>query len=246
MTPHTPGGTVQSARSLLTVAAVAAGALVVPLAGAASAHVTVQAPGATQGGYTKLTFRVPSEKDVPTTGLEIAFPEDTPIASVRVKPTPGWTYQLTTGAPAAPLENHGTPVEEVVQRIVWTVAEGDPGIGPTEFAEFEVSAGPLPEVDRLLFPALQTYADGEVVRWIEEPVASGAEPEKPAPVLELAAAQDAAEDAGAAPAGDIDAQTVAATEPADSSSGLAVTALVVAGLALASAAASLVVGRRRA
>ncbi len=46
----------------------------------ASAHVTVQGPGATQGGFTKLTFRVPTEKDVATTKIEIAFPVDTPIA----------------------------------------------------------------------------------------------------------------------------------------------------------------------
>jgi hypothetical protein len=63
-----------------------------------------------------------------------------------------------------------------------------------------VSMGPLPKVDQVVFKTLQTYSDGEVVRWIEEPATDGTEPEKPAPTLKLTAA-------GAAPA-------AAATGPA--------------------------------
>jgi periplasmic copper chaperone A len=49
-----------------------------------------------------------------------------------------------------------------------------------------VSVGPLPsDVDSLVFKALQTYDNGEVVRWIEEETPGGAEPERPAPVLKL-------------------------------------------------------------
>jgi uncharacterized protein len=231
----------------VTALTAAAGLLLVPLAGTASAHVTVQGPGATQGGYTKLTFRVPTEKDVPTTQIEIAMPEDTPIASMRVMPKPGWTYQMTKGAPAAPLEVHGEAVTEVVQRITWTVAPGNAGIGATEFDEFEVSAGPLPETDQLVFKALQTYADGEVVRWIEEPVEGGEEPEKPAPVLALAAAEPepGADGATASAAGtDLDVQNVSAVTDAGPD-GLTVTALVLAGLALATAVASLLRGHGR-
>ena len=40
----------------------------------------------------------------------------------------------------------------------------------------------------MTFPAIQTYSSGEEVSWIEATPASGAEPEHPAPVLELAAA----------------------------------------------------------
>ncbi len=214
--------------------------LLLPLAGTASAHVTVQGPGATQGGYTKLTFRVPSEKDVPTTKIEIAFPTDTPIASLRVKPHAGWTAQLVKGAPATPLEVHGEKVTEVVQRIVWTAAPGNAGIGATEFDEFEVSAGPLPTTDTLVFKALQTYADGEVVRWIEEAAPGGAEPEKPAPVLQLAApAPDAVPVSSTTAAGETD-------EAGSGSSGLAGAALGVSVLALLAAGFSLVTRRRSA
>lgn len=220
--------------------------LLLPLAGTAAAHVTVQGPGATQGGFTKLTFRVPTEKDVPTTKIEIAMPEDTPIPSMRVKPKPGWTYVMTKAAPKVPVEAHGEPVTEVVTRITWTLAAGNEGIGATEFDEFEVSAGPLPETEQLVFKALQTYADGEVVRWIEEPVEGGEEPEKPAPVLKLAAAQEGSDGAtaSAAPSTDLDAENAAANSDTGTNS-LTVAALVVAGLALLTAIGALLRGRGR-
>ena len=61
-------------------------------------------------------------------------------------------------------------------------------------------------------------------------------------MLELAAAEDEA-----AATTEIDAEPAAATEPADGAgNGLSVAALAVAGLALAAAAGSLVLGRRRA
>ena len=44
----------------------------------------------------------------------------------------------------------------------------------------------------MIFKALQTYSDGEISRWIDEPVEGGEEPEHPAPVLKLAKAADAA------------------------------------------------------
>jgi uncharacterized protein YcnI len=231
-------------RRLLTTAAGTLTLLLVPLAGSASAHVTVQGPGATQGGFTKLTFRAPTEKDVPTTKLEIAFPAEHPIASVRVKPQPGWTYTLTKGPPSVPLEREGEPVTEVVQRITWTVADGNQGIGPTEFGEFEVSAGRLPEVDRLVFKALQTYADGEVVRWIEEPVEGGEEPEKPAPVLELAPAEPE-DGAVVEPVSNVAQPVATTTDAGDSSTALAAAALGVALVALLLAGFNLLSGRKR-
>ncbi|NED89124.1 DUF1775 domain-containing protein, partial [Streptomyces sp. SID11233] len=56
---------------------------------------------------------------------------------------------------------------------------------------FPLSLGPLPEdADQLVFKALQTYSNKEVVRWIEEPKSDGSEPDDPAPVLVLSAAAD--------------------------------------------------------
>nr|WP_239107867.1 YcnI family protein [Spirilliplanes yamanashiensis] len=174
----------------MLLAAAGATVLAVLATGApALAHVTVSAPAAVQGGYTRAAVSVPNESDTASTvKVELFMPEQTPVASVRTTPIAGWTATVEKGKPAVPLESHGTPVTEVVTKITWTAAAGG-GVKPGEFAEFPLSMGPLPAAPRLVFKALQTYSDGNVSRWIEEPPAAGGEePESPAPVLALAAA----------------------------------------------------------
>jgi len=169
--------------ALFALAASAAG--VFALAGPAAAHVTVNPREATQGGYTRVAFRVPTESDTAsTTKVEVVLPEAAPIASVSTMPVPGWTVKVERTRPAKPVEAHGAQITEVVSKITWTAGPAA-AIKPGEFQEFPVSLGPLPEVDRLVFKALQTYSDGAIVRWIEEPVDGGEEPEHPAPVLKL-------------------------------------------------------------
>ncbi len=61
--------------SRAVVTTVATGSAVLLAAGIASAHVSVVAPGAAQGGYSVLTFRVPTESDTAsTTKLTVALP----------------------------------------------------------------------------------------------------------------------------------------------------------------------------
>jgi uncharacterized protein YcnI len=170
-------------RRLLLATAVATGALLV-LAGPAAAHVTVSSPSAEQGGFATLTFQVPNEEaDAGTNRLEVTLPEDHPLPFVSVQPVPGWTATLERTALDEPVEVEGEELTEAVSRITW---EGGP-IQPGQFQQFLVSAGPLPEdVEQLEFPAVQTYDNGEVSRWIEPPPEGGEEPEFPAPVLELA------------------------------------------------------------
>lgn len=179
----------------------------------AAAHVTVNPQEAAKGGFAKLAFRVPNEREAPATvQVEIVFPSDHPLRSVSVRPRPGWTYSV---------EREG----EAVARITWTGGV----IRPGEFEEFEVSGGPLPtDADRLVFRALQTYDNGEVVRWIEEAVEGGPEPEHPAPVLSLVEPVD--EEGPAGSDGDSDR--------------LAVGAAVAASLAVIVSAAALVRQRR--
>ena len=156
----------------------AAGALTLALAAPAAAHVTVQPGEATQGGYGAFAFRVPTERpDAGTVKLEVTLPAEHPIRSVRTKPMPGWTVSLTKNG-------------ETVRTITWTAGPGV-RIGPGEYQEFDVSAGPLPEdTDHLVLPVVQTYDSGEIVAW-DAPPAEGAEPEHPAPVLELIPEEDA-------------------------------------------------------
>ncbi|WP_238006360.1 YcnI family protein [Dactylosporangium sp. AC04546] len=212
----------QLARAGVAVVAAAAAALAFPAA--AGAHVTVNPGTATQGGYTKVTFRVPNEKDTASTvKLEIAIPTDKPVASVSLKPVAGWTAVAEKGKLATPIKTDDGEITEAVSKITWT-ADPASAIKPGTFQEFDVSLGPLPEADQIVFKALQTYSDGEIVRWIDEP-AAGAEAEHPAPVLKLSKAGTAA--------GSTAAQDAAATmnDGADDTDGTAIT-LAVAGLVL--------------
>ena len=142
----------------------------------ALAHVSVNPSEAAQGGFEKLTFRVPNEQDTAdTVKVEVKFPTDTPIASVSVKPHPGWTIDVKKDPLATPLTTDDGTVTEAVSLITWSGGK----IGPGEFDEFEVSVGPLPAVDSLKFPTVQTYSDGTVVSWIEDTPPGGAEPAHP-------------------------------------------------------------------
>jgi periplasmic copper chaperone A len=181
------------AGAALTAAAVAAFAF----PGAASAHVTVNPSTATQGGYAKVTFRVPNEKDdASTTKVEIAIPTDKPIASVSLKPVQGWTAVTENSKLATPIKTDDGEITEAVSKVTWTASAGAE-IKPHQFQEFDVSLGPLPTADQIVFKALQTYSDGEIVRWIDEP-AAGAEAEHPAPVLKLTKKADASAATGSA------------------------------------------------
>jgi uncharacterized protein YcnI len=208
-----------------------AAAFLLAVAGPASAHVTVNPNAATQGDYTKIAFRVPNETDsTDTTKLEVNLPTDTPIASVSLKPLPGWTATAVKSKLATPIKTDDGEVTEAITKITWTAGVGA-AIKPGQFQEFEVSLGPLPATKQVVFKALQTYSDGTVVRWIDEPTADGSEPEHPAPVLKLAAAT-ASTDAPVASG----APTVAAVAAADTSNdsgggsgtGWGIAALVVA------------------
>jgi uncharacterized protein YcnI/predicted anti-sigma-YlaC factor YlaD len=147
--------------------------------GSASAHVTAQPNTATQGSYSKIAFRVPNEEDnASTTKLEVTFPADHPIASVETKSVPGWTVQVDKAKLATPLKSDDGDITEAVSKITWTGGK----VTPDTFEEFEVSLGPLPtNTDILVFKAVQTYDNGDVVRWID----TGSEGEHPAPTVKL-------------------------------------------------------------
>ncbi|MDY0811007.1 YcnI family protein [Kitasatospora purpeofusca] len=172
--------------------ALAAAASVVALAGPAFAHVTVNPGSAEQGGYTAVDFRVPNENDAAgTVKLEVNLPLDHPLASVRTQPLPGWTSTVEKAKLDKPIKVHGNDVNEAVAKITWT-ADAGVKVAPGQFQEFRVSLGPLPtDTDALVFKALQTYDNGDVVRWIDEAKAGQPEPAKPAPVLKLTKAASA-------------------------------------------------------
>ena len=76
-----------------------------------------------------------------------------------------------------PLTSHGEEITEQVSRMIWTAESDKDGIRPGQFLDFPISVQiPGEAGDTLTFKALQTYDNGEVVRWIGAP-----ESEEPAP-----------------------------------------------------------------
>lgn len=177
--------------SRIAVATGVAASSVLLLSGTAFAHVSVQPEGeAAKGGYATVNFKVPNERDnASTVKLEVTVPIDHPLSSVMPQPVPGWKVEVTKSKLAKPLEVHGKQITEAVSKVTWT-ADGSK-IAPGQFQQFPVSLGRLPEdTDQLVFKALQTYDNKEVVRWIEETKEGAEEPESPAPVLKLSAATE--------------------------------------------------------
>ena len=151
---------------------------------AAQAHVTVQPDTAPAGGFTRLDVRVPNERDdAGTTKVDVQLPPGFIAASYE--PVPGWKVKVTRSKAAEPIDTgEGLKSDTQVSRITWT-GDGKEGVvAPGEFQDFGLSLK-MPEGkagDKLTFKALQTYDDGQVVRWIGPEDA-----DEPAPVVTLEA-----------------------------------------------------------
>ena len=228
---------------LLTVAA-AATAAVGLTALPALAHVTVNSPGATQGSFGVVTFRMPNEMDnANATELKVQLPPEQPLASVAVKPEPGWSYTITRAKLTTPIkDDDGNQVTDYVSVIDWKATAG--GIKPGEYEDFDLSVGPLPKAPSMTFKAIQTYSNGQTVDWIDVPAAgSTEEPDHPAPTLKLAPAGVTTTNTTAP------AASAAAESNDDSASKSSVTgAYVIGGIGLVAGLAALAVavsGRRR-
>ncbi|SEN41507.1 YcnI family copper-binding membrane protein [Actinacidiphila rubida] len=251
-------GTPTSSRTPLRTRAAAvaafAGGAVLLSAVPAFAHVTVQPSTAAKGSYSTVSFKVPNEQDTASTvRIEVNLPADHPIASVSLQPVPGWTAKVTTSKLTTPLKTDDGTVDQAVTKIVWSGGK----IAPGQFQQFPVSFGPLPDdTGSLVFKTLQTYDNGDIVRWIEVPQAGQAEPQNPAPSLTLTAASTAASGTAsgtagtpaAAPAGDASKDgTGPATAAAGSSSDGTARGLGIAGIVIGAAgvAFGVLAGRRR-
>ncbi|MEU4892276.1 YcnI family protein [Streptomyces sp. NPDC044780] len=240
-------------RRLPVLGCLTAGGLVLLAAGPAFAHVSVQPGQAEKGGYSTIDFKVPNERDDSSTvKLEVTLPSDHPLTSVMPQPVPGWDVKVTKSKLAKPVEVHGEKVSEAVTKVTWSGGKIEPGM----FQQFPLSVGQLPEdADQLVFKALQTYDNKEVVRWIEEPKEGAAEPENPAPVLKLVAPAEGSDgqDAGAASDKDDDSGTAGAEESASGdsdgkdSSDTTARVLGIAGIVVGAAGVvfGVVAGRRR-
>jgi len=131
--------------------AVALAVIMVPAV--ALAHAVVYPKTSKPGAYEKYMLRVPNERDVPTTRVELHFPDG--LRVVSFSDVPGWKLQTLT---------------DTAQRIigaVWT------GVLPKErFIEFPFVAVNPKDSTSLSWPTYQTYEGGERVEWTSPDTAS--------------------------------------------------------------------------
>ena len=228
-------------KKVLIGAVAGAAALLAPAA--AQAHVTLNPRDAAASSFTKLDVRVPTERDdASTTKVEVLLPPG--FVSASYQPQPGWSVKVSKTKLDTPVKTDDGEVTEQVSRITWTgTGKGVGKIGPGQFMDFPLSVQiPGKAGDTLTFKALQTYSDGQVVRWI------GSESsDHPAPTVQVTAAAGAHEAAATATPVPATSGGGASSGSGDSGSdGLAIVALVVGALGLLAGGAALATGRRRA
>ena len=116
------------------------------LPSAAYAHAVVFPKNSASGAYEKYVLRVPNEKGVPTTRVEIRFPSS--IRVVSFSDVAGWTLEQ---------------VRDSSNAIVGAVWTGN--LPPERFVEFPFVAVNPKEEATLTWPVYQTYSDNERVAW---------------------------------------------------------------------------------
>jgi uncharacterized protein YcnI len=215
--------------------AAATAAVLLALAPAASAHVTLQPDEVPAGDFTRLDVRVPNERDnADTTRVDVRFPPG--FLFVSYEPVPGWDVEVRMRELDRPVEQFGERITEEVDRVVFR-GDGETGIvRPGEFQDFGLSVGtPDKPGSTLRFPAVQTYSNGEAVRWI-----GPSDSEEPAPQVRLAAAEGGSGGAEEPAQG----QQAPTTEDDDSNT-LSIVALIVGALGLLAGVGALLLAGRR-
>jgi len=129
-------------RLLLT----ALGILIVAVPAAAPAHVTISPKSSNVGAWEKYVIRLPNEKPVATTALEIHFPAGLRVMSFEDKP--GWRVEELRDTAGA------------VIGARWTGQ-----LPPKRFIELGVIAVNPKTGTELVWSAVQSFADGTSVSW---------------------------------------------------------------------------------
>jgi periplasmic copper chaperone A len=166
-----------------TVLGAATAAAMLVFAGPALAHITVSPDSVQAGSTTVLTFHVPNEESkADTVKVDVQIPTDHPIAQLLVQPVPGWSVSVKTITLAKPLTTDDGTFSQAVSEVIWSGGK----ILPGQFQSFTISADPMPAGEsQVPFKAIQTYSNGDVVRWIDLQQPGQPAPAHPAPVVTL-------------------------------------------------------------
>jgi uncharacterized protein YcnI len=234
--------------------AIATAVALLAIPGSTAAHVTLQPNTAPAGQFVRLDVRVPSEQDKASTNkVDVRLPPGFIFASYEAEP--GWKVTVKRSKLDKPVTAEGEKFTEQVSRITWTGSGEQGKIGPGQFKDFGLSVQIPDKVGtKLKFPAIQTYDNGDVSRWI------GAESsEEPAALVEVTASSGEEHGSGGATGAEGTTGTEGSTGDTEETSGggeesgggdedsktLSIIALVVGGLGLVTGGAALSSARRR-
>ena len=153
------------------------------------AHVEVDPSSEPRGSAATFAFRAPNEEQgASTVRLDVQFPLNPPFANVLVEQKPGWTFTTQRSPLPKPITTDDGTFTSAVTEVTWVAASGG-GTPPGAFDRFTVFATVPAKGSKVTFKAIQTYSNGDVVRWIETPTKGAPKPDHPAPVLTLTKAQ---------------------------------------------------------
>lgn len=209
----------RTARISALSAAVVILVLGVPLA--ASAHVKISPNTAAPGDDIEVTFRVPNEEEnAGTVKVEIDLPTKTPFAGAEYEPVAGWTARIVESTLPKPIKNDGVEVTQAPSKIIYTANPGV-SIKAGQFQEFPVALDLTPDVGSVEFPTIQTYSNGDIVKWNEPTLPDGQEPDNPAPTLYITDPPPTDTESGVTIAATTDAASTAETALILGTAGLA-------------------------
>jgi uncharacterized protein YcnI len=120
----------------------------------AFAHVSVTPGEVGVGKRLNFVVGVPTEEDDPTVNVRLVLPEG--LQSVRPLVKPGWNIQLV---------KQGEGEDAKVTEIIWSGG----AIPAEQKDEFFFSAQAPTEEKTIVWKAYQTYGDGDVVAWENDP-----------------------------------------------------------------------------
>ncbi|CAN5154195.1 hypothetical protein BH09PAT2_BH09PAT2_10810 [soil metagenome] len=109
------------------------------------AHVTLD-PKQAAVGRQVYGIRVPNEKDIPTTKLEVIIPEGIEVTGIL--PIAGWNH----------IEEKN---KDIITKITWSGGKINSG----EYMVFNLSTNYTGNPKSMVWKVYQTYSDGDIVAW---------------------------------------------------------------------------------
>lgn len=232
---------------------VAGAALLTPAS--AQAHISLHPNTIPAGAFATLDVRVPGEAEgAYVKKVDVLFPQG--FTGVDYENVAGWSVKVIESKLATPIKEDGETIDTQVSQIVWSWTGPLGKVNNGQFIDFPLSLA-IPEGaagKSLEFRTVQTYSNGEAVRWIEPSL----EGDHPSPRINVTAKGGVIEDIAGDEAGPQAGQTAgspgaSSTAPAivkssssgGASKGLGIVALIIGALGLIVGLGALVASRRK-